>query len=447
MRRSTTQSDSTLNDDFTVERRSSPPADLEMGEYGAEGRAAHASGTGDDGKAHKREHGAKHGEKKADERSGKGGRGEKPSQDDDYDPHAAQDRPHHVGDRSPSGDPRPETEEPPLETGQPYVSPSEPGEKPQEVIALFEPWYPKPTAYSLLILGTIWGVLARLGLQWIGGFSSREVFALVWAQMVGCAAMGLVIERKRGIERIFPPLFVLCGTAFCGSLTTWSTMSRDVFAAFANLDQPAGTSRFSGFLSGAAITVITLIASMTSLQFGVHLSSFLPRVRIPHRRLRPQGAFNALALSAGPLFWLGALFLLIFGPASYRSRATFAIVLGPPGTMVRYTISKMLNPRSPSLPIGTLTINTLAVLIFAVAELLARHPRGQLGCAALKGVQDGFCGSLSTISTMAVELRGLKRAQSYRYFALSWIAAQLALLVVVGSWVWTGDRGETCWNR
>lgn len=248
----------------------------------------------------------------------------------------------------------------------------------------------------------------------------------------------------------FPPLFVMCGTGFCGSLTTWSSFSHDVFAAFANLDEPAGTSRFTGVrapflpsvnpadypllqvMSGFAVTIITLAGSMSALRFGVHLSSFLPRHKLSHRSLprTAQRTFNLSFTLLGPLLWLGALFLLIFAPATWRPRATFAIVLGPFGTLARYYISKKLNPLHPSLPYGTLLVNSLSVLVFAVAELLARHSRGALGCAALKAVQDGFCGSLSTISTMVVELRGLKRGESYRYWWVSWAVAQGVFVVV-----------------
>ena len=55
-----------------------------------------------------------------------------------------------------------------------------------------------------------------------------------------------VDETDQNHANSFPPLFVMCGTGFCGSLTTWSSMSSDVFSAFANLDEPAGTSRFAG---------------------------------------------------------------------------------------------------------------------------------------------------------------------------------------------------------
>ncbi|BGP50050.1 hypothetical protein JCM10450v2_005958 [Rhodotorula kratochvilovae] len=302
-------------------------------------------------------------------------------------------------------EPRPATEEPPLETGSASLPPKPRLQPAQEIQSVYRTTHPKLSVFSLLITATIWGVLARLGLEWVGGFAARAVFSLVWAQMVGCFVMGFVTTKKNAIERIFPPLFVMCGTGFCGSLTTWSSMSSDVFSAFANLDEPAGTSRFAG----------------------------LP--------------FNLLTIVVGPLLWLGALLLLIFGPASWRPRATFAIVVGPPGSILRYLVSRRLNRVNPSFPIGTLLVNSLSVLIFAVAALLARHPRSALGCAALKGVQDGFCGSLSTISTLVVELRGLKTGQSYRYFGVSWAVSQALLVVVLGSWVWSGERGALCWER
>ncbi|GAA5986841.1 hypothetical protein JCM5350_005259 [Sporobolomyces pararoseus] len=317
---------------------------------------------------------------------------------------------------------------------------------------LLQPTYPLLSTYSLLILATIWGVLARLGLEWIGTFAEGQVFSVIWAQIVGCLVMGFVTDRKKGIEAIFPPLFTMLGTGFCGSLTTWSTMANDTFVAFANLDQPAGTSRFTGILSGVAITLITLVASICALQFGVHLSSFLPSSTssslLNHRRPVSRSTANSLnliTLLIGPLFWLGSLFLLIFGPSSYRPRATFAIVFGPFGTLLRFTFSKHLNSLNPRFPIGTFSANVLAVLIFAILGIFARHPNSNLSCSAIKGLEDGLCGSLSTVSTFVVELRTLGRRDSWRYFWTSWVASEIMLVIVLGSWVWSGDRGGVCW--
>ncbi|GJN92870.1 hypothetical protein Rhopal_005910-T1 [Rhodotorula paludigena] len=173
----------------------------------------------------------------------------------------------------------------------------------------------------------------------------------------------------------------------------------------------------------------------------------MPATGSPPRPLPGQSMIALLSVVVGPLFWLGSLFLLIFGPSSWRERATFAIVVAPPATLLRYFLSKRLNPLSKRFPIGTYTANSLAVLVFAVMALLARNPRSPLGCAALRGVQDGFCGSLSTISTLVVEVRGLGTGDSYRYLIASWIVSMALFTVVLGPWVWSDDRGPLCWER
>ncbi|GAA6064494.1 hypothetical protein JCM10212_002382 [Sporobolomyces blumeae] len=343
-------------------------------------------------------------------------------------------------------------DEPANEVGSPSRSPSPsppPSPPATKQTPYFEPRHPFLSTYSFLAFATIWGVLGRLGLEWIGGFAEREVFAVLWAQIVGCVVMGFVTERKKEVEAIFPPLFVMIGTGFCGSMTTWSSMANDTFVGFANLGQPVGTSRFAGFLSGVAITLVTLTVSMMALQFGVHLHDLLPRLPTI-RTARPSRSlttsFNLATILIGPVFLLGALFLLIFGPHSWRVRATFAIVFGPFGTLVRYELSRHLNPLNSRFPIGTLSANVGATLVFAAVGLAARRPTSPLTCAALKGLEDGFCASLSTISTFVVELRTLARRDSYRYFFATWALSELALVVVLGSWVWSGDRGDVCWT-
>jgi len=103
-------------------------------------------------------------------------------------------------------EPRPATEEPPLETGSASL-PQQPKKAPApDFPSMFTPTHTQLTVYSLIVFGTIWGVLARLGLQWVGGFASSAVFSLVWAQMVGCAVMGFCVTKKNAIERVCVPL-------------------------------------------------------------------------------------------------------------------------------------------------------------------------------------------------------------------------------------------------
>lgn len=139
------------------------------------------------------------------------------------------------------------------------------------------------------------------------------------------------------------------------------------------------------------------------------------------------------------------ILLVVLGPRHWRHEVTFALLLGPPGTLLRFELSKHLNPLAPRFPLGTLAANSLAVLVFAVTALLQRgEGLGGDRCGVLKGVQDGFCGSLSTVSTFVVELRTLGRREGWFYFAVSWVVGQSVFVVVLGSWVWSGERGGAC---
>lgn len=85
------------------------------------------------------------------------------------------------------------------------------------------------------------------------------------------------------------------------------------------------------------------------------------------------------------------------------------------------------------------------MIIFATAAILQRGV-GLTGikCAALTGAQNGFCGALSTISTLVVELRAMDARAAWRYWLASVAVGQCVLVVMLGSWVWSGERGGTC---
>lgn len=201
-------------------------------------------------------------------------------------------------------------------------------------------------------------------------------------------------------------------------------------------------------MNGLALSVATIGLSAGSLLVGSHISQALPahHQKSAGHRVQPSQypiSFYLIAIAAGPAFYSGAILLCAFGPSSWRSRATFAISFGSPGTILRYYLARNLNASRPTFPLGTFVANLLAVLIFVISVILQRSPgRSPLGCAALQGIQDGFCGSLSTVSTFVVELRALKKRESYRYFFVSWISAQTIAAIVLGSYIWSRDGEE-----
>lgn len=222
-------------------------------------------------------------------------------------------------------------------------------------------------------------------------------------------------------------------------------------------------------MNGFGMTVITLGMSTVALRVGVHLATAIPprprsdsdSYKISKPAPAPKPRLHRFVIVLGPAFWAGSAFLLAFGPHSWRHRATFAIVLGPPGTLLRFYLARKLNTGSAaagvgaaptrfdrfvkSFPLGTFIANMLAVLVEAVMAILQRRQgRTSIECSAVQGVMDGFCGSLSTVSTFVVELTSLNRRDGYVYAFTSWVVGQLLMVVVLGSWIWSGDRGPVC---
>lgn len=55
---------------------------------------------------------------------------------------------------------------------------------------------------SMLGIFSFFGLLARLGLIAISSYSGQPTFSILWAQVVGCALMGAVAERRADLEKL-----------------------------------------------------------------------------------------------------------------------------------------------------------------------------------------------------------------------------------------------------
>lgn len=56
---------------------------------------------------------------------------------------------------------------------------------------------------SMLGIFSFLGLLARLGLIAISSYSGQPTFSILWAQVVGCAIMGAVSERRADLEKLW----------------------------------------------------------------------------------------------------------------------------------------------------------------------------------------------------------------------------------------------------
>ena len=202
-----------------------------------------------------------------------------------------------------------------------------------------------------------------------------------------------------------------------------------------------------------AVIIATVAICMGGLFSGAHLAiateRFIPSIsfRFGRKWMDPTVVF----LSFG--CWLGAVILAIFPPDRYsaareiwRGRAVFALVFAPLGCLGRFYLSLWLNGRIPGFPMGTFTANISGTIVLGMCWDLQHVPLGGVvGCQVLQGMEDGFCGCLTTVSTWVGELSTLRRRHAYIYGASSIAVALAFLIVIMGSMKWTiGFRDLLC---
>ncbi|KAL4076047.1 CrcB-like protein-domain-containing protein [Scleroderma citrinum] len=294
-----------------------------------------------------------------------------------------------------------------------------------------------PHVLALLIPTSIFGVLARLGLEALVTYNGQSVFSLAYIQATGCFVMGVGLGLKAPFGRFYGPLYTALTTGFCGSLTTFSGWQVDIFDSWVNAGE-YHKGGFLNFIDGLTKTWVTLAVSLASLSFGLHVSGsivpYFPALRPPSRNFRYILSMTSVLAYAATI---PAYFLL---PANVRHQATAALLFSYPGTLTRYILSIYLNPRWKHFPLGTFTANTIGTALLGLFHVLQglSSPVSPNACSLLQGLGDGYCGCLSTVSTFAVEVATLGRWKSWHYVLASWVAGQLLLLVIMGPSFWAG---------
>ncbi|KAG9252221.1 CrcB-like protein-domain-containing protein [Emericellopsis atlantica] len=340
-------------------------------------------------------------------------------------------------------------------------------------------WVTELYVLSYLVFFSIFGTLARVGLTALTFYpGSPVVFSTLWANVGGSVVMGFLVQDQRlfrdqghdknhqeatkksdvetgdteaerrkahmAVKKTIP-LYVGLSTGFCGSFTSFSTFIRDAFLAISN-DLPTPSigvtpDRNGGYSVMALLAVILTTTAMSFVGFviGVHLAMGLgkwtPRVphKLTHRFLDP--AMVIVGLGS----WLGAVFLAIFPPAdAWRGRVVFAIVFAPLGCVLRFYLSLFLNGKIASFPLGTFVANVFGTAVLGTCwDIAHAQVGGVVGCQVLQGVEDGFCGCLTTISTWVVELSALRKRHAYVYGSTSVVVALAVLIAIMGGLRWS----------
>jgi len=278
---------------------------------------------------------------------------------------------------------------------------------------------------------------------------------------------GEAMKRKKAI-----PLYIGLATGFCGSYTSFSSFARDFMLALANrLPSPishpppgnivstssilsrSGGYSFEAFLAVVLYTfALSIGALITGAQLAIFADPITPKIhgRWFRKLIDPAVAFLAWGC------WLAAILLAIFPLRdAWRSEVVLALVFAPVGCLLRWYLGAQLNSSVPAFPMGTFAANMFGTAVEAMCYSLQHVPLnsaggaiggGLVGCGVLQGVQDGFCGCLTTVSTWVSEINGLKRRHGWVYALASLVGALGLMVAILGSCVWTLGFGEAACN-
>ncbi|WVR04760.1 hypothetical protein IAU60_001772 [Kwoniella sp. DSM 27419] len=341
--------------------------------------------------------------------------------------------------------------------------------------------------YAILVLASMLGCLARLGLDALATYDGHIIFPLAWAQGVGCGVMGLALARKTEITAIYPPLYTFLATGIAGSITTFSSWMLGGYLSFSNFD---GYDRkgLHDAVDGVAYSLSTLAIAISSLYLGEHVASLLPSLPRPRPanssgdstvpawsaeppsgidkptrsapaspratsaalfRLSQTPLLDTLAITSAALSYLVILLLYFLGPAHWRHDVLFPLLLSPPGTFLRYWLSNLNTTQrfGGRFPIGTFLANMIASLLLSGVYFAQRLPQpghtpySPTRCSALYAIQQGFCGCLSTVSTFVSEVRGIRYPRwKWFYLGTSVVLGHLLVMAVIGGSVWSGTQ-------
>ncbi|KAH9938199.1 CrcB-like protein-domain-containing protein [Fomitopsis serialis] len=320
--------------------------------------------------------------------------------------------------------------------------PSEPEKIPAAKI--YHPYH--PAVLALLMPASVFGCLARLGVDALVSFDGAAIFPLAWVQVGGCLVMGFCLGIREPFGRFYGPLYTAFTTGFCGSFTTFSSWQYAVFQAWINSGRYHRDWLRDVSHRRPHPTPLHTRPILSAVQFGTHLATLIaphfPRPPSPNRVVR----YSLTALSV--CIYAATFPAYSRMPESFRHQATSALLYSFPGTLTRYLLSINLNRRLKLFPLGTFAANILGTGLIGLFEVLqsTHGPLSVNACNVLNGLANGYCGCLTTVSTFATEVDALESKKAWFYVILSVVCSQLLLLVILGPSYWAGHVSEqlTC---
>lgn len=310
-----------------------------------------------------------------------------------------------------------------------------------------------------IVSGSIWGVLGRKGLMALTTYNGSFLSGVIWANFAACIVMGMAVDSanvwkvlidggdyaNKGIIGVY----VGITTGFCGTLSSFSSVILEAFNKSADTlpsEYYSYPNSAYGIMEFLAVIIAHMCLSLTGFQIGKHFIDMIDPA-LPALSRKVYRTLEKLWIVLGLVAFIIIVVLIgVKNNGSWRSW-TFACFFAPFGALSRFFLSKYLNHKIKNFPLGTFTANLWGTLLLAIFTLLGRGKlpgnalsqivTNVLNCHVLAGLDDGFCGALTTVSTLVVELFGLTTLHSYRYGFYSITSSYIVTILVLGSYNWT----------
>ncbi|KAK1263038.1 hypothetical protein QJS04_geneDACA022027 [Acorus gramineus] len=306
--------------------------------------------------------------------------------------------------------------------------------------------------YLSLALFGVFGVLTRHLLQklfgpGVIGFTSDKtpIYLDLPSNMVGSFFMGWFgVIFKGDVRHISEHLAIAITTGYLGSLTTFSGWNQKMLDLCAK-----GSWVFAvlGYLIGMFLMNQSIIV-------GVNTAEGLRRILLkkPDDHSNPNVLISWRIHSRGQRLVALALILMFLGPLygvsgklvreqmhnnDAGARLWLGCLVGAPGVWIRFLLAD-LNGKGLGrkghlrwLPVGTLCANVLAASLMAALSTVNKEVNTKRCGIIVTGIQFGFLGSLSTVSTFAAEVYNLNQS-GHPWRAFAYGATTIILSFVVG---------------
>jgi len=291
------------------------------------------------------------------------------------------------------------------------------------------------------------------------------IFSDYFSNIFGCLVMGVVMRNSKWFTHHYPVIYVGLTSGLAGCITTFSTFN---VQAFLNIVRKRP-------VNWLVTLTVGWLSAVSFYNLGFHLASLISfiwncankktkyvfseedfekdhkehhhpkesQTDLPRKfesqepqKEQPIGVIAGIILL---LVLIGVFLILVFESESHRS-IWFSCLFAPIGALIRWYLAQY-NQNFPRFPIFTFGVNLVGTLILGGLYVLVNekdlfNKDASLGAQFVAAAGTGFCGCLTTVSTLVKEYRAHNKLDGYINVVISFGMSQIMLISTFGVFFW-----------